>query len=221
MSRLRREGFFETCREGRNTRYEITPRSLRFLDVGRDRIFDRSKEPWDGNWHMVIYQVPESERASRERLRKGLAWLGFGPLGASTWLSAHERRTQVAELFAELTVARVDELTARSLGVDEDRVLAARCWDLDQLSVDYQSWIRQWQDHAGVELEDGTALMTRTRLVHSYRKFPFADPDLPAELLPEGWPGGRAHSLFLALYEAMAVPAQRYYREVAAGTGAR
>ena len=28
------------------------------LDEGRDRIFSRSKEPWDGNWHMVIYQVP-------------------------------------------------------------------------------------------------------------------------------------------------------------------
>lgn len=199
MSRLRREGFFETRRDGRNTRYAITPRTLRFLDEGRDRIFARSKEPWDGNWHMVIYQVPESERASRERLRKGLAWLGFGPLAASTWLSAHERRIQVAELFAEEAVARVDQLAARSQGVEEDRALAARCWDLGQLSADYQTWIGQWQDHTGAELDDRAALVTRTRLVHSYRKFPFADPDLPAELLPAGWPGDRAYSLFLAL----------------------
>ena len=65
--------------------------------------------------------------------------------------------------------------------------------------------------------DDQTALVTRIHLVHSYRKFPFSDPDLPAELLPDDWPGTRAHDLFLALYEALAGPAQRYYSQVAEG----
>jgi phenylacetic acid degradation operon negative regulatory protein len=217
MSRLRREGFFETRRSGRHTRYEITPATLQMLDEGRDRIFSRSKEPWDGNWHMVIYQVPESARASRERLRKELSWLGFGPLAASTWLSAHQRRTQVTTLFTAEAEARVDQLTARSQGIAEDRALAARCWDLGQLAADYEAWIGQWAGHADVPLDDRAALVTRIHLVYSYRKFPFSDPDLPAELLPDDWPGARAHELFLALYEALAGPAQRYYSHVAAG----
>lgn len=216
MSRLRREGFFETRRSGRHTRYEITPATLQMLDEGRDRIFSRSKQPWDGNWHMVIYQVPESARASRERLRKELSWLGFGPLAASTWLSAHPRRAQVTALFTAEAQARVDQLTARSQGIAEDRALAARCWDLRQLAADYQAWIGQWAGHAGLPPDDRAALVTRIHLVYSYRKFPFSDPDLPAGLLPGDWPGTRAHKLFLALYEALARPAQRYYSHIAA-----
>jgi phenylacetic acid degradation operon negative regulatory protein len=166
---------------------------------------------------MVIYQVPESARASRERLRKELSWLGFGPLAASTWLSAHQRRAQVAALFTAEAEARVDQLTARSQGITEDRALAARCWDLGQLAADYEAWIGQWAGQAGVPLDDRAALVTRIHLVHSYRKFPFSDPDLPAELLPDDWPGARGHELFLALYEALAGPAQRYYSQVADG----
>jgi phenylacetic acid degradation operon negative regulatory protein len=68
-----------------------------------------------------------------------------------------------------------------------------------------------------VPLDDRAALVTRIHLVYSYRKFPFSDPDLPADLLPDDWPGARGHELFLALYEALAGPAQRYYSQVADG----
>ena len=36
----------------------------------------------------------------------------------------------------------------------------------------------------------------QTQLVHEWRKFPFLDPDLPADMLPAGWPRKRAHDLF-------------------------
>ena len=32
-------------------------------------------------------------------------------------------------------------------------------------------------------------------LVHAWRRFPFGDPEIPAELLPAGWPGRRAKQL--------------------------
>ncbi len=36
----------------------------------------------------------------------------------------------------------------------------------------------------------------RFHLVHEWRKFLFTDPGLPAELLPERWPGRVAEELF-------------------------
>ena len=58
------------------------------------------------------------------------------------------------------------------------------------------------------------ALRLRIELVSSYRHFPFRDPDLPVELLPEDWPGSRAHELFVAAHEALAEPADAFVASV-------
>jgi len=215
MSRLRRDGFFDTVRDGRMTRYVITERTMRILDEGRERIFTRNAETWDGNWHLVIYQVPETARAIRERLRTGLAWLGFGPLAPSTWLSAHDRRALVDELFSEPGHSRVDQLTAQTGSLTSDRAMAARCWDLPRLAASYLDWLSQWRRQPTTERSDRMAFVRRTSLVHSYRKFPFSDPDLPAELLPKDWPGATAHERFLELYRGLQAGAERCYDDVA------
>ncbi len=72
LSRMRREGWFTTDRDGRQTSYALTARSLRLLDEGRARIFDRGRDDWDGTWRMVIYAVPEESRGERDRVRRTL-----------------------------------------------------------------------------------------------------------------------------------------------------
>jgi phenylacetic acid degradation operon negative regulatory protein len=59
------------------------------------------------------------------------------------------------------------------------------------------------------------ALRQQVELVSSYRALPFRDPDLPAALLPEGWPGRRAHELFVAAHDALHGPAGEFVRDVA------
>jgi phenylacetic acid degradation operon negative regulatory protein len=54
------------------------------------------------------------------------------------------------------------------------------------------------------------ALRLRIELVADYRHFPFRDPDLRPELLPDDWPGVRAHQLFVAAHEALAAPAEAF-----------
>src|SRR6266700_163144 len=102
LSRMRREGWFTTCRDGRQTSYALTARSLTTLDEGRARIFDRGGGDWDGTWRMVIYAVPEESRGERDRVRRTLAWHGFGPLAAATWISPHPRLEVVRSALADL-----------------------------------------------------------------------------------------------------------------------
>ena len=121
MARLRKEGWFESSRVGRQSRYSLTDEGWHLLDTGRERIFERPPEPWPGEWCMAIYSIPESARASRDRLRKLLSWLGFGPLAASAWISPHDRRDQVSEAWKDESDGRLQLLMARSGGLDEDR----------------------------------------------------------------------------------------------------
>ncbi|MFD7599709.1 PaaX family transcriptional regulator C-terminal domain-containing protein [Streptomyces mirabilis] len=200
-ARMRKEGWLESRREGRETVCVLTRAAWELLDEGRDRIFNRAQGPWDGQWHMVAYSVPETERALREQLRKKLAWFGFGPLQPAVWLSPHNRTDEVLAVFADQPVVRLDTFRSRSAGLEADRDIASRAWDLKALDQDYAELLEAYRPRlvryrAGEDL--GTsALVQRMRLVHDYRLFPFRDPDLPPELLPDSWHGRLAHEVFL------------------------
>jgi len=215
LSRMRREGWFTTCREGRQTSYALTGRSIRMLDEGRTRIFDRGRDNWDGIWRTVIYAVPEQSRGERDRVRRTLAWHGFGPLAAATWISPHPRLETVRDALSNLSATRMDLLESRALSRAADREMAFRCWDLDSLGRDYVELIsgyEQLHPAALAALPGPEALRRQVELVASYRALPFRDPDLPAALLPEGWPGWRAHELFIAAHDALHGPAETFVR---------
>jgi phenylacetic acid degradation operon negative regulatory protein len=218
LSRMRREGWFTTIRDGRQTSYALTARSVKLLDEGRARIFDRGRDNWDGIWRMVIYAVPEESRAERDRVRRALAWYGFGPLAAATWISPHPRLEEVREALAGLSATRMDLLESRALSRAADREMAFRCWDLDGLAKEYADLISEYGQlpdaDALAALPGPEALRRQVELVSSYRALPFRDPDLPSALLPEGWPGRRAHTLFLTAHDALHDAASAYVRSV-------
>ncbi|MGY1662644.1 PaaX family transcriptional regulator C-terminal domain-containing protein [Geodermatophilus sp. SYSU D00705] len=217
LARMRKEGWFGSHREGRQAVYTLTDKAWRLLNEGRTRIFERAHPPWDGQWRMVIYAVSEQDRAERERLRGTLSWLGFGPLATATWISPHERLDEVERSLPD-TTARLDLLTCRTRGRATDLDMVERCWDLKALGRDYQDFVTRLTELPATSelatLSGPDALRLRIELVSSYRQFPFRDPDLPVELLPEDWPGLRAHELFVAAHEALAQPADAFVTTV-------
>lgn len=218
MSRLKKEGWFTTRRDGRETVYALSDHMLDVLIQGRARIFRRREEPWAGRWTMVIYQVPESERAVREQLRKQLAWTGFGQLSPSTWLAPHDLSREAKELASEYEIARMDILWCGSDDAEAARDLAARCWDLDALGRDYRNFLNTYahlDNERGNSSKDGQlALVERTGITDDFRRFPFRDPELPHELQPEDWPGPAAFSLFSRVHEQLRPQANTYVESV-------
>ncbi len=217
LSRMKREGWLRTRRAGRASYYALNDRSWRLLDQGRTRIFERHRHPWGGRWHMVIYSVPESERPTRERLRKALSWLGFGPLAPSTWISPYDRFADLEALLLDDDLkASLDLFTVDAGGPARDRELAARCWNLDGIDAAYRQFIDAYRPRLeqAASLRHIEAFVERIALVNAYRKFPFTDPDLPDDLLPSDWSGWRAHELFLRAYETLHGPAFAYYDAV-------
>lgn len=212
VTRLRKEGWLLSRRDGRETVYSLSDAAWTLFDEGRERIFQRATGPWDGQWHMILYTVPETERAVREQLRKKLSWLGFGPLSSSVWVSPHDRVRQVREAFAGEASVRLDVFRSRSEGPEADRDIAARAWDLGELDGAYAELLATYRprlaDYRNMSLHGADALSERMRMVHDYRRFPFRDPDLPPDLLPIDWPGREAHQLFIEAHSLLRGPAE-------------
>src|SRR6266550_3913758 len=79
-----------------------------------------------------------------------LAWHGFGPLAAATWISPHPRLEMVRDALAGLSATRIDLLESRALSRAADREMAFRCWDLDGLGRDYVELISGYEQLASV-----------------------------------------------------------------------
>ena len=223
LSRLTRNGLLVTSRGGRRTFVRLSARAAAVLDDGARRIFSFGDggEPWDGQWSLVAFTVPEHNRAARDGLRKGLRWLGFAPLYDGLWVSPRDRTAEVLARLKELGITTATAFRATAAYDVPD--VAARAWDLDGLRAGYEEFIAfagALRDRtAAGDVSPTDALVARTRVMDEWRAFPALDPDLPGELLPPAWPRAAARELFIGCYDMLAPLAAHRVRQVIARYG--
>jgi phenylacetic acid degradation operon negative regulatory protein len=204
---------------GRRTRWSLSEHARALLVEGTKRIYSLHHEPraWDGRWLLVFVTVPESRRELRYRLRTRLEWAGFAPMAPGAWLSPWaDREAEAKEVLGALGLdddARSFAGTVGGLG--DVGALVAEAWDLDAVRADYDRFVDRYRRRRpGTERD---AFVATTRLVHDWRRFPFLEPDLPAELLPRRWSGQRAADLFHRQHDRWKPAAWAWWRARSAG----
>ncbi|HEC10712.1 MAG TPA: PaaX family transcriptional regulator [Acidimicrobiales bacterium] len=198
LMRMSHNGWIRTSRQGRRARVELTPEGVDLLQTGSQRIygFGVPDSDWDHRWVLIHSTVPADQAAARDRLRTRLAWNGFGYVGGGLWLSPRADRVDDARriLAAEHLDSDAVVIVGGPPHGEDPRRLVDLGWDLAAVDGEYARFIADFDPLR----PDGPAgcFVALTALVQSFRHFPFADPDLPAELLPPGWNGHRAVELF-------------------------
>jgi phenylacetic acid degradation operon negative regulatory protein len=213
-------GWLRTERHGRRSRVHLTPATAEMLRAGTERIYSFADPwEWDGRWLLVVLRVPEERREVRHQVRTRLAWAGFGSLGGGLWISPHvERERELQDAAGAGSVAEVVSFRAEIGDVGDPAKVVAEAWDLEGVAEAYRAFIARFG-----RLRPGSPeamFRAQTLLVHEWRKFPFLDPDLPADMLPARWPRRRAHDLFQERHAQWHGAAQEYFRGLeAAGQG--
>ncbi|BBZ65877.1 hypothetical protein MINS_13060 [Mycolicibacterium insubricum] len=130
---------------------------------------------WDGRWLTLIVTRTGADARSRAELRRLLADNRFGELREGVWLRPDNID---ADLDAEIA-PWVRVLSAH----DADPVgLAAALWDLPA-----------WRDTGGellAAMAQAADVPARFAVAAAIVRHLRTDPVLPADLLPDGWPGG-------------------------------
>lgn len=214
-------GWLESERVGRRSRMKLTEPTRAMLRAGYPRIYGFG-EPWrwDGRWLVVVIRVPEERRQVRDRLRTQLTWAGFGSLGGGLWISPHIDRER--ELIASVNGDRdrngadeaADLLTfTGELGTARSPAdVIAQAWELADIAERYHQFLEDFRSLS--PKQPAEVLCAQVAMVHAWRKFPFVDPDLPEELLPEHWPRDEARTLFHNCHARWASTAQDYFRSL-------
>ncbi len=220
--RLARDGWLESEQVGRRSYYRPTQDGRRRFDRAALRIYTPPLSSGTDDWTLVV--LPPGDTALRERLRKALAWLGFGRLDAS--VLAHPSADPVAladaldETGASGAAVTLTATPADAGSGDALRQLAATAWDLADLAGRYRAFVRRYQpildDLEGDEsLTPADCFTVRLLMIHDYRKIVLRDPRLPADALPDDWAGLAAYRVCRRLYAALLAGSERCLTDMA------
>jgi phenylacetic acid degradation operon negative regulatory protein len=212
LMRTSNAGWLQSQKEGRRTRWQLTPAARKMLTDGAERIysFGPARE-WDGRWVLVQARIPESDRAARHLVRTRLMWAGFGSLGSGLWISPHPEREQEAiRVLRDAGVADdAHVFTARRSDVGDVKSMVAEAWDLPAIDSAYEEFNSEFRVATPRDV-----LTRQLELVHAWRRFPSIDPALPRELLPARWSGARAAQLFADRHEQWLDDARREWKRL-------
>lgn len=226
VSRMCRAGILKVRKNKSKSYYSLTKDGLSLMHKGERRIFQREHTKWNGLWNLVIYYIPEENREARDRLRRELAWMGFGPLTTATWISPHDLTEEINELASEMNItAFIQVFKTTTVNSSGPASIVSRCWDLERIHRRYSAFIKEYRKRmeeygariSGVESIDSSEyFVERFRLMDDYRRLPYLDPDLPEELLPENWLRSEAMVIFDQYHEMLTDKANKYFDSVLA-----
>jgi phenylacetic acid degradation operon negative regulatory protein len=225
ISRLKRRGILESRRQAGAAGYQLSGEALAILREGDARIFRRRRATLADGWLLAVFSVPEPERHRRHVLRSELTRLGFGMVAPGVWIVPAQPDDATAQTLGRLGLdSYADLFHAEHLAFGDPADKIRQWWDLDELARRYQDFIdaheptlRRWSPAGAAAAAKHEAFADYVRAVTDWRRLPYCDPGLPAELLPSGWIGIRAADDFFALRALLEQPARVYVQQVLSG----
>lgn len=224
VSRMSEQGWLEPDSVDGVRGYRATDPAKTRLTEAAKRIYRRAEPAWDGRWHLThLEHHSVRTRSDRDRLTAQLGYLGLGRLDTRTWI-APRPIPELPEVLRRCGAASAGQFTADLGAGDSAADLAASVWDLSAIGAAYRSFLTRYAgvlaDRKQPEAGDAVqAYRARSALVHDWRKFLFLDPDLPAQVLPDSWPGHAARSAFLRAADAMWPTARIFVRDTMRSRG--
>lgn len=148
----------------------------------QDGALDPRTRDWDGTWTTVVITSVGMDPRVRAAMRNALQDSRFGELREAVWL----RPDNLDDALPAEVEGRVRVLHARD---DNPGQLAAQLWDLDGWSATGHRLL--------AEMASASDIPGRFAVAAGMVRHLLADPVLPDELLPSGWPGAQVRRAYV------------------------
>jgi DNA-binding transcriptional regulator PaaX len=140
-------------------------------------VFKEISRSWDGFWRIIIYDVSEKNRKTRDNIRYHLNKFDFKPLQRSVWVSPFS---------AEWIILRLEKIVddptkflcfKAEFSRKNSESMVDELWELDNWIAKADNWLRQGrvdQDMKAYKREFWNLVLDH--------------PRVPLDLLPRSWP---------------------------------
>lgn len=193
--RYQKSNYFQTIYHSRRTGYieKITKEGkpyLRLTPKGSDKVrrdfslFSWQKRKWDRQWRIVVFDIAEANKKTRDNLRAKLRELGFGMLQESVWITPYDFVVDMREFLEAQGLGENAFVFETSSLRRDNRALAAKIWPLDEINQGYEDLLSLLTKTRGrVKTSEEELRTARSRYLEILRE----DPCLPSGLLPKVW----------------------------------
>jgi phenylacetic acid degradation operon negative regulatory protein len=201
LERLERAELVEFENNGANS--TIDSRLLRLTEKGRIHVLG-GRDPeawwnraWDGRWRVVMFDVPISKRALRDKFRRQLSSFAFGCLQQSGWVTPDPLEEQKRILHGtDADTSSLLTLEARPATGETDEEIVLHAWDFVEINRRYSKVLEALEDRPQQKLETESSAARFRQWAAREREAWLAamakDPLLPLALLPTGYLGRKA-----------------------------
>ena len=117
--RLRRHGLIEIQTVNCQIYISLTPEGRKRAGIFQiDKLKIARPKRWDKKWRLLMFDIPQIRKISREALRGKLKELGFFPLQKSVWVYPFECRaeTELLQDFFGLSQNEIRLIIAENIG---------------------------------------------------------------------------------------------------------
>lgn len=215
--RLTQDAWLTSDKVGRKSYYSLTGSGRRKFEQAFRRVYNTNQAAWDGSWCLIMTQRLSADE--RKQLLDDLEWQSFcvltGHLIGSPNTNLSDVNTVLASSGLQNKVIVFETHQQEELAGRQVRMLVRESWELDILGAYYQEFINLfrpvWQELDEKDnLDPESSFLTRTLLIHEYRKLLLRDPQLPEELLPGDWEGRAARQLCRNIYRKVTPAAEQW-----------
>ena len=199
LGRLTSKGLLKKKVANKQSQYSIT-------NFGRQRINSileniklyNFKSSTNSSWQIVIFDIPEKIRSTRDTFRNSLIKFGFGKLQDSIWVSYHNQTSLLDELLDSLKIQdRVNIIFTSKISVADEKLLINKInWDWTDINSQYKIFIAEASKFLANKNKDS---FNAKRLVFNFAKSMQKDPKLPGNLQPKNALTQKAYSIYLKI----------------------
>lgn len=184
---LKQKGLVKDIKDGR-TMPELTEEGNRKVDQLVPKY--NNKRFSDGRIYMITYDIPQKRNAKRNLLRRYLRSIGCALLQQSVWVTPYNPSKKITafvdqhKLQGQILVSSLGkEGTIGDMKVSD---LMGSLYSLEKLNKRYKKFI----------VKAGLGEEPKHTLVFNYLSILKDDPQIPFDLLPQGWLGDHAYEVF-------------------------
>lgn len=166
------------------------------------------KIKWGRRWTMIIFDIPERDKKTRDVLRYRLQKAGFGMMQGSVWVNPFDVSKEFVRFVKSKGLQWQVKVLTFTMRKQDERETVHRIWRMERLNSEYRDFVnktvKKFKTVKSYRFKSTTltqkALDLLSRLTEKeYLDLYLRDPQLPNGLLPKNWTGHKAHRIYQQL----------------------
>ena len=197
LAKLKTLGWAEKYEKDNEIFYRITEKGEEAIDSILNAL--KPNKNWDKKWRLVMFEVPETDRSLRDKLRRSLAALGMGLLQASVWVTMDNIKDKIDDIAKSLNLENKIRHFEVSTNPALDRQITQKAWSNEETNLNLERFIKD-AEWSMKQMGKGNGDQYKAKkLIYEYASIIKCDPKIPSEFIDNNELRRNAREIYLRL----------------------